>query len=88
MEVLQAMSLQQAAPKKLSSVKGKPLKYSEFTSVEKPATFLLNYMPAWHGLSACCAKRDTSVQQTFGSLGLFLKHPQGSLLSSSSPSIL
>lgn len=52
MEVLQAMSLQQAAPKKLLSVKGKLLKYSEFTSTQKPAMFLLNYVPAWRGLSA------------------------------------
>lgn len=32
MEVLQAMGLQQAAPKKLKSVKGKLPKYFEFTS--------------------------------------------------------
>lgn len=46
MEVLQAMSLKQAAPKKLQSVKGKLLKYSEFTPTEKPAVFLLTYVPA------------------------------------------
>lgn len=46
MEVLKAMGLRQAAPKKLKSIEGKLLKYSKFTSTQKSVTFLLNYVSA------------------------------------------
>jgi len=46
MEALQATGLRQADPKKLKSIKGKLLKYSEFTSTQKRVTFLLNDVSA------------------------------------------